>query len=526
MANPTFVLIIGIDDYRSLDPSGSSDLYGATSDAKAWWRLCRNHLQIAGSNIRVLNRARAGHPRLNEEQLTNGNPDRADGVTIADATRDEILAGITWLSEQVRLHNGSGLITYSGHGVGLRADQLSEEGSTQALAPAGMTAIALEQLVTAKDYNLAVKASEGVAGSQLTSKQTVQRITNIFDACYDRSQPGSRSLGVLDGVPTPPRVLSRLMLGCQMNQSSYEIQMNGRWRGAFTHSIQTLMERWNTAVDGRTGVRYLQCSYDNLMFRSRQHLDLLGVPQTPTMVSAMARAALVPVLRPGMYLVDGQTAEVPNAPMRREEFSGGNEGIKGTVLRLQATPKGGGAKVTVAVAVIPVTTSTGQYSGDFTAGNEYWYFNTAAIKANAGGFQDPRTLESKVYSVWPTSADAWITEGTGFNQQASWPSSMSWVPVLHAPGGSQNSGNFHITSCWGNIADGDANDQPFAMQLTWRRNNPDKGKVVKLLNFSESGNNILANSATTTGTGTPITITPVHSSIDTTWSAISISVPI
>ncbi|MFT5683533.1 MAG: hypothetical protein ACI8RZ_004465 [Myxococcota bacterium] len=488
MANPTFVLIIGADDYRDLDPTGGSDLYGATNDAIAWWRLCHHHLRIDGSNIRILSRADGGTP-LTVDQLTDGHPEQASAVTIADATRANILDGIQWLGEQIRIHNGSGLVTFSGHGVGLRARQLSEEGSTEALAPADITAITLDQLVTAADYDIAIKASAGAAGSQLTDKQTLARITNIFDACYDRSADGaaSRSLGGLEDVVLPPRILSRLMLGCQLFQSSYEIWINAQWRGAFSHSVQTLMERWNTAVDDKTGVRYLQCSYDDLMFRSREHLNLLGVPQTPTLISGMARTSLVPVLRPGNHLAEGDTVPVPNAPMRWEEVSPGTEGV---VTRVEIyVILANQSMETIGYGVLPVGANS---SGNYNSGCEYWYFNKTLLQNSSykHGFGDnKRKIKSTNYNSWPTDFKTTL-KGSNTNavwQSSSWPAQTgNWTTISsNYPPSMGNIDNKRTSSHWGGV---DLNNQKYCFQFIWDTNN---GDMLSMITYSQIGNDIL-----------------------------------
>ncbi len=382
-------LIIGIDDYRGLDPSGGADLAGACADAVAWWRLATGHLGLAPARVRVLAQGAGGAPVV-----------LPDGSTAGPATKAAVIAGLQWLEAQLEGGVASAIFAYSGHGVGLRAARITEEGNTLALVPADATRDAeglptLDSLITATTFASAIPTQAG-------------RVTAFVDACDNRA--GHRGQGSLSGVEgLPPRVFSRLFLASELGQSADEIRLAEGWRGAFSHAVQSLIARWSVVRDPASGVHFLNASHSALAYRSHLLLDALGLDQSPTFVAALQRLSLAPVFRPGPALVP--VSARPDAPTRGEEISPGDEGVTTTVLTIKGILEGQTTHsslfrcILVADGLEPVTCS----GVALKPGQESWFTVGDALKSRTADKVSSWKVKAQVFTSWasdPSSPEA------------------------------------------------------------------------------------------------------------------------
>lgn len=154
----TFALLIGVGDYSQLDrslgrPQGANDLRGADNDVEAMARLVRI-MDVPSDHIRVLSTPLYGPNdfpavavgrvpitgAVSSETITATGRAAVQPITMemscatfGYATRREILAGLSWLSDRLEAHPGStGIVYYSGHSV------LTEQGHL-CLCPADTT---------------------------------------------------------------------------------------------------------------------------------------------------------------------------------------------------------------------------------------------------------------------------------------------------------------------------------------------------------------------------------------------------
>jgi hypothetical protein len=98
-------LIIGVNDYRALDPSGLTDLRGACNDARVWAVAARS---LGMEQIRILT-----SPPLSADDLSIDTA----GITFGEATAAEIRDGVGWLAGRRDRRRGCG----AGDGRLLRA---------------------------------------------------------------------------------------------------------------------------------------------------------------------------------------------------------------------------------------------------------------------------------------------------------------------------------------------------------------------------------------------------------------------
>ena len=215
---------------------------------------------FAPENIRVLT-----SPRLAPEGL---GPECV-AANVGEATRDEMMAGLTWLYEVIDGDEPcSGLMTFSGHGTRDRGLLLCPSDVTGSL-----------------DEAISVVKLRRKANPELS-----RRLTVLIDGCHAQVGLGPEKKALADllteraGVELPdniPQVSARVIAACERDQTSDSSTFGGKPIGAFTWALISAMGRWPTSE--MDGVRYLAATHGQLVAQAQALLQALSFDQEPTL---------------------------------------------------------------------------------------------------------------------------------------------------------------------------------------------------------------------------------------------------
>ncbi|MEZ4296476.1 MAG: caspase family protein [Polyangiaceae bacterium] len=372
--NETHVLLIGIDSY---DSPSLTPLMGSRNDAIAWFRFCVDHLAISARNITVL-----ASPPLTPREL---GPE-AEVSRLRGGTRAEILDEARRFADAAA--GGAGLFTFSGHGLAVPPDRSGAAASDLALCPSDAS-ITLRE---GDDSTITGTLRFSELAEIFRSQDCKDNITVLLDTCYASGPAGPMrkqltqakaaaekkriEASALDRARQILRVdafTNRLFLGARHWTSAYEIQVGGKWRGAASFAMQTLMERWS--VRQEEGFRYPNVSHADLMARMRSFLDVLGVPQQPALWGK-GRLDEMPVLRPGLRFVPGETSPEPDGPMNARQIPTNPDKVAlVTILDQNSNP---------IIHVISVGANVPHGVSGYNARTEYWYTNTTSAPTLTG----------------------------------------------------------------------------------------------------------------------------------------------
>ncbi|MBK8252805.1 MAG: caspase family protein [Polyangiaceae bacterium] len=362
--NDACVLIVGIDHYES---NQLAPLKGARNDAVAWYRYCVHQLRVNPRNITVL-----ANPPLSPREL---GPE-AETSTLRGASRAEVLEGATWLAEKGAATGG--LFTFSGHGLAVPFEK-GGESSDLALCTSDTSVTSLEG--GAADVKACLRFSE--LGEIFKAQKAKDNITVIVDACYgDGVSPpkraalnaGSTSADAGDEqaararrITKPVSFTNRMLSGTRHWNRAHEVYIDGKWRGAASFAMLTLIERWGTKT--HEGVVYPNVSYADLVMRTQQYLDVLGVPQTPAFWGD-ARVNDMPLFRPGSHFSPGETHVTPTAEMLVRQCPTDPDKVALiTILDQNSNP---------IIHVIVVGANLPRGVTGYSTRTEYWYTNTTS----------------------------------------------------------------------------------------------------------------------------------------------------
>lgn len=375
----THVLIVGVDRYES---RSLPRLRGARNDAVEWYRFCVRHLRVPAENIAVL-----ASPPLTPREL---GPE-AEKSRLRGACREEMVEEAKRLAEAAS-SGGAGLLTFSGHGLALGPDPDGIAGADLALCPFDVTITKAQD----GDYTISGALRFAEISEIFRSQSSRDNITVLLDTCYSDGPTSRLAHAVSEGDAPSAAVTrvkssdamsrarqilrvdsftNRLILGAQHWRPAYEIHVGGQWRGAASFAFQTMMERWRSEV--AEGARCLDVSYSDLMARARNLLDVLGVDQVPALWGAR-RLDELPVLRPGLKFVPGETSEEPNAARRRRQCPIDPEYPDEPVTYQFLDPSDNVVLQCVAMGGKDATDPSGQ---KWEANHEYWFL--AATSYNA-----------------------------------------------------------------------------------------------------------------------------------------------
>ncbi len=426
MSKKNFSLHIGVNRYSNLT---DNDLLGAENDARRWRRVMKKHLRA-----------------------------KATVLLSEDATTAGIIAAVTALAVRVG-EAGAGataLISFSGHGAATELVGLTRMGRTQAICPSDVTiedgevvgAIPIQKLMELmgehrSDTTFVIDACYTQTGGSVAQRRLLGRGGGL-EALQESQGEG----GVLGA--------GRLMLGCLPWEESFEIKAGGEVHGAFTYALLTLIEQWSVQKTPEGG-RYLNASYGDLMFRTRELLTLLGLEQTPELLG-LHRTALIPFLRPGSDIRADMTSRAPDGWRAGSQLSGGEEGgyriyaLKVKGWEQDSTGTWSNKWVTLAHMLVAridspdySATSSTTPTPTFKKATEYWKLEPAVAKSII--YKDQTSVQILGVELQLSTADtAWSQteppEGwTGTLSSApEKPGASLWSPASSAP--TSGAGNY------------------------------------------------------------------------------------
>ncbi len=338
MSNRNICLHIGINNYEGYGPG--HDLEGSVNDAKAWSKLMRNS-GVPKDHVTVLLDGKATHEAIKKAV-------KAVGDAVAEGTRK---------NKPI-----SGLITFSGHGVATASTGTNGIGVTAGICPSDVKREGhkVHHVISVGELEKWL----GLGGANTTI---------VLDACYSTAtDDGGQPLTTAElGRHELTHVSSRLILGAQPWQESFQVQVGEKWRGALSFAMVTLLSQWT--VGSADGALWFNVSYGDLIHRAHQLLGVLGLSQTP-MLLGPPRYVMIPMLRPGLAISAGETSPTPDKVRRGSQLSHGSTGdVRTYSLYAERT---GGASILLARVLVVRNTGSKVINGvthTFSADTEYWY---------------------------------------------------------------------------------------------------------------------------------------------------------
>ncbi len=375
-----FALVVGVHEYRRFSPEGSFDVDGALADARTHYRQCLA-MGFSPERIRVLTT-----PRLSPADL---GPE-ANAETVGEATRAGIVAGLTWLIENLSGESpAAGLFTFSGHGI-------SDLGV--ALCPSDVTP-SFDEVVHVAGLRLGLY-ERGL-------RKAAESLTMLLDCCHAQVGLGlepqmqarlravEKKLGLSD-LGQKPRVIAATSREGVSESSSF----GGTKMGAFTWAITSAMGQWK-AVETE-GARRLGVSHEELVSRTNALLRALSFQQQAVLSGPPGVEGLA-LLRPGVEGIEGEVSEAPTVERGRRQLDVGYYKFDlYTVL--------GGLKFYVEYARVTVQN-----------GQEVWQMATGTLPASPAG------LRVKYWTTMP--ADEGFVPITVIPEGVAWSNTTKAVPV-------------------------------------------------------------------------------------------------
>lgn len=359
-SRPLCALLVGVDAYRTFDPSGEHDLEGAVNDALAWRDLLVGGLAVPADRVRVLASPAPGAQPPGSDSLPG-----ASGDTLRD--------GLRWLVGQMAEHGAVGLFTFAGHGVALRGHGDDPQGLSLALCPTDVDG-RLDRALSVEELEDLVRDTLG----EPVARRVLQDLTVVADACYtDERVRHGRSLGLSAARPhrRARRLHPRVFLAGHLWETAYEVTMHGRRRGAFSAALGAMIEQWACVHDGE-GL-HLDVSHGDLLFAARSLLRNLGVPQSPALVGDVPNLALLPVFWPTGAAPVPRTSSTPDGQRYGEQLDPDATGFtvyKATISAPGLAPTELARVVVIGSTPPPGSGHTHHYDGIFTQTMEYWFF--------------------------------------------------------------------------------------------------------------------------------------------------------
>ena len=395
-----YALVIGVDHYADYHVSGrariapgkSPDLVGAVNDAIKWTDLLSAGLGLPEGATRLLLA-----PRPN--RAPDAIAPRAD-VKVRTATSADIVEGVRWLGRRLAEADNTvgpdvpghqrpaGLIVFSGHGItgkdpgrgplGLNvaicgADLTREDGQiTGAISVRKVQAVLARNLAA----NLDTPSTDGDGDALASRTRTLlNNVTVVLDCCYEPTKGWDPEAQEGSTPVTDVNNLCRYVLATEPFGTAYEVESMGRWHGALTLGIITVLEQWRV-VRGKNS-SWFHVSTGDVLYRARALLTALGVPQSP-LLAAPPRVNMLPFLRPGVQDVDPVNfSRTPDRPRPKEQIlTPETAGFSAMELRAFGPGTAAGGEL---IAVVVVCGSGYDYSDGasttywFGSGREHWF---------------------------------------------------------------------------------------------------------------------------------------------------------
>ena len=382
-AGTTRALLIGVDDYKSFDRTGLSDLKGSRNDVVLLACYCVEVLGMRPENIVA----------LVTRELTAAERDEnrsLQGVRWGGAGETEVKARLASLLDVSR--GGTALLAFSGHGAALPGGEpVLCLGDT---AP-GLTSGVLSLKTLRDDIE-----SAGAKG----------RLIALLDCCHVASRSPHRRLrgtalphaAAADDVVSQEdlfRVSDRVLLAARPGKQAYQVRLGKAWHGALTFALVTAADRWQGENEVSHG------SYKHVLNRAKRTLKALGVRQ-----------------RSEFRVPEGQRVAIGTSPFL---------GVKPGPTQRKPDAVGSAAqlnpdfflKITVDGVLIAQVVTSGATGGRFNGisvgpNTELWFVDHDAIrgiKANPGSMSisateipDPfPTIDPRFWSFQSPEATTW-----------------------------------------------------------------------------------------------------------------------
>jgi hypothetical protein len=441
--NDGYALLIGVNDYRTYDPTGAVDLPGSLNDVRTWWNLCRD-LGFPSQNIRVLT-----SPALTSIDL--------QGAYTGPATQAEILRGVAWLAQQLGVDpNAVGVLTFSGHGDQIGADLV--------ICPADITPSGANLTNAVRLADLQTIVNEYNAAPNLTVS---------LDCCHSRIEDASgrpplalRGHGArASSSASVPSISDRMFFAAQVGQPAYQGEFIDGWHGAFTWAFMTTSDQWTIAPEA--GHDVVTISYAQMQSRTQALLNALSFGQTPMLSCPPAKQGF-----PLFGAAPGFTSVNPDGPRIQTQVDP-SEFVLTLNWRQNGVIVSGNLAQLVAVGNNIVMLPDGtQLSQD----SEYWWVNES-VAANLGTavsinitttpFQPPPTVNNYTPPTWANQA-FYVDEFPGWSRKppligfAGGQSYVFFEGQTPDPGGSGANVNF-----WVQVAFSTATNPGALMGLAW-----------------------------------------------------------
>ncbi|APR78463.1 Hypothetical protein A7982_03810 [Minicystis rosea] len=366
-----YALIIGVESYRAFDATGGSDVAGAVNDARALTRQCLA-MGFAPERIHVLTSPKIAAAAVGPE---------AEGIHFAEATREQIAAGLAWIDGALAdAAPSAGLCTFSGHG-------LMDRGLV--LCPADFDGRA-DSLVRVSEVRRAF--GHGRAADNLTV---------LLDCCHAQGDTAKGVAGHLAALAAELGVgetHERLLAACGKDQTSVASTFGGVKLGAFTWAVTSAMGQWKAAEE--QGVARLDASYGELLSRTKALLAALSFEQVPVL-SGPAGVEEIPFMHPGRRDGDA-TAKDPDAVRPDRQISPDQYTLVITYTDVT------GGRTTTYLGEIYATGTTGITLTGLatTAPNmEYWFLDqTALAKLASATSSNPVEITFTPHALVPNRA--------------------------------------------------------------------------------------------------------------------------
>jgi len=272
----TCVVIVGIDEYPEL---GLHSLRGAVNDAAAWWQYFVFDLGIEPGDVTVLTRPKLEVDELARRAAPIGDRGAVKTILAAadsrlrEASTDTIAEALATAASNAEDGSSRSMVVWSGHGSRIGTEQAGDDEQSSHID------VLVVPGTTSKDQQSGPSLWQ-VANADDESSST-NNIHFLVDACFGNpiGAPNARlaEASVLKAaaplLDSPNKLLAQSAVWISAatgDLPASEIQLNGRWRGAFSLASQTVLSRWIREVPAGYLAFAPRVSADKLAYRTNR----------------------------------------------------------------------------------------------------------------------------------------------------------------------------------------------------------------------------------------------------------------
>lgn len=416
-ADKAHALLIGVDDYRSFDRSGRSDLKGSRNDVLLLASYCVEVLGMRPENIVALTTPMLTAQDFEQHVSMRGIAlgDAIRGIAVGDASKEEVKKRLASLLDFSQ--GGTALLTFSGHG---------------AAAPDVGPVLCLGD--TSPDFKSGVLPLETLR-EDIKDAYAERRLIALLDCCHvaaPRPHPRLQGTSLRHTVATENvmkqedlfRVSDRVLLAARPGMPAYQMRFGKLWHGALTFALVTAAERWQGENEVSHG------SYKHVLKRAKGTLKALGVPQKSELrVLPQGRETIRK--SPFLGVKPGPTQPKPDAKIIGLQL---DPDFYYTIYVdshvLTQTVAVGDTEVWVILDGSPTPLDLPQPDA------ERWYVNNTLLGAGPGQLGDIKeiTVETlKIPATKPQGPYLWL--GSNLVDDGSCPEALDWSNELKPPSG-------------------------------------------------------------------------------------------